>query len=198
LAWSPQSNAWDDNQEGNFWSDYAGPDLNHDGLGDNWHSFNQNNTDHYPLMGMFSSFSTSVGCDVGVVSNSTTTDFEYFELNRTIRMRVSNSTADQTVGFYRICIPKTLIDVNNMIVVIDNGFVPTSYENLTLFDNDTHRWIYFAFQLSAHEIIIVPEFPSYLLSSILMFATLLAGQKKHRDPVKNRFGDSLGSQLRKV
>jgi parallel beta-helix repeat protein len=147
-------NFWDNGFEGNYWSNYAGVDSDHDGIGDIWQSVGQDNTDYYPLFGRFSIFSTSLGYHVNVISNSTIEHFEYFESNSSIRMRVSNMTASQTHGFCRITIPHTLMDVNRISVVIDDGLTKVLNPNYSLLDNGTHRWIYFAYQHSAHEVVI--------------------------------------------
>jgi parallel beta-helix repeat protein len=47
---SISNNLWDNGKEGNYWSDYNGTDVNHDGVGDNPYLVYTNNTDHYPLM----------------------------------------------------------------------------------------------------------------------------------------------------
>jgi len=166
-------NIWDDGHPsgGNYWSDYIGTDADADGIGDTEYAIDGNNTDHYPLMGMFSSFNTSTGFEVNVVSNSTVKDFQYFESNNTIRMHVCNMTANQTFGFVRICIPHTLMN-DPYQVTIDGG--EPYYVNYTLYDNGTHRWIYFSYQHSTLEVIIIPEFPSFLILPIFMIATLLA------------------------
>lgn len=171
--WSvlPSTNTWDDGVEGNYWSDYNCSDSGYDGIGDTPYFIDENNQDNYPLMGMFSSFKTSLGCDVYVVSNSTIEDFEFCESNNTIVMHVSNVTLNQTFGFVRICIPHALM--NETCHVTMNGTEPY-YINYSLADNGTHRWIYFAYQHSTLEIIIIPEFPSFLILPLLMTATLLA------------------------
>ncbi len=163
--------AWDDGVEGNYWSNYAGVDSNYDGIGDSWYNITQNNTDHYPLMGMFHSFNTTLGKYVNVISNSTIDSFRYFESNSTIRMHVSNMTADQTHGFCRVSIPYEVMS-EPFNVAID-GANPT-YWNYTLYDNGTHRWIYFEYEHTTREIVIVPEFPSFLVLPLFMTATLLA------------------------
>ncbi len=163
--------AWDDGVEGNYYSDYAGVDLNHDGIGDSPHVLDANNTDNYPLMGVFSSFNTSLGYYVNVISNSTVEDFEYFEFNSTIRMFVSNMTANQTHGFCRVCIPYTLMNVTNISVVIDDGLTAVLNWNDTIYDNGTHRWIYFTYEHSTHEIVIIPEFSTW--ASILFILIVL-------------------------
>jgi parallel beta-helix repeat protein len=179
---------WDDGYPfgGNYWSDYTGkdeykgPDQNitgPDGIGDTAYVMvgnkDENNTDHYPLMGLFHSFNTSLG-HVNVISNSTIDDFKYFEMNRTIRMYVSNMTVSQTFGFCRVCIPHTLMDVSNVSVIIDDGAVEVLHFNDRIYDSGTHRWIYFAYQHSPLEIVIVQEFPSLIILPLFMIATLLA------------------------
>jgi parallel beta-helix repeat protein len=47
---TPSLNAWDDGEEGNFWSDYNGTDANSDGIGDTPYRVDSNNQDGYPLM----------------------------------------------------------------------------------------------------------------------------------------------------
>jgi len=157
-------NTWDNGVEGNYWSDYNGTDFfsgpfqnetGSDGIGDTLYEVDGNNTDNYPLMGMFSSFNTSLGYDVNVISNSTIEDFEYFESNSTIKMYVSNMTTNQTFGFCRVCIPHALMDDPDVVrIIIDDGQTEVLFANLALYDNSTHRWIYFAYEHSTHEVII--------------------------------------------
>jgi len=78
----------------------------------------------------------------------------------------------QSYGFCRVCIPIDLISPPYHII-IDKGQTPV-LNNRTVAENQTHKWIYFAYQHSIHEIIIVPEFPSFLITSLFMIATLLA------------------------
>ena len=42
--------SWDNNREGNYWSDYNGKDANSDGIGDTPYVIDANNKDRYPLM----------------------------------------------------------------------------------------------------------------------------------------------------
>jgi len=145
-------------------------DSDYDGIGDTSHVIDANNQDNYPLMGMFSSFNTSLGYDANVISNSTIEDFEYFEGNPTIIIHVSNMTSNQTFGFIRICIPHALMNETYQVIV--NGTEPY-FVNYALYDNGTHRWIYFAYEHSTLEIDIIPEFPSFILLPLVMLVTLL-------------------------
>lgn len=171
---SSSGNIWDTGYPygGNFWSTYTGSDENKDAIGDTPHIIDSNNTDNYPLMGIFSIFNAYQGNYVSVVSNSTIDDLNYVPSNKTIRIRVSNSTPAQTFGFCRISIPHALM--NGPFNVIIDGARP-SYVNYTLYDNGTDRWIYFSYQHSTREIvIIVSEFQSIILLPAFMMATLLA------------------------
>jgi len=164
-------NTWDDGIEGNYWSNYTGIDLNFDGIGDIPHIIDADNIDGYPLMSMFSSFNTTLGKHVNVISNSTIEGFEYLESDSTIKMYVSGQ---EGFGFCRVSIPHVLMNVSSISVVIDDGLTPVLYPNYTLYDNGTRRWIYFSYEHSVLEIIIIPEFPSFLILSLFMIATLLS------------------------
>jgi len=145
-------NAWNDSVEGNYWSNYAGVDINQDGIGDFPHVIYSNDQDNHPLMGMFQSFNVPlVGLRVSVISNSSIRDFEYFKSNSTIKMQVSNMTANQTFGFCRVCIPHALMSEPYNVTI--DGVNPVFW-NYTLYDNGTRRWIYFVYQHSTHEVII--------------------------------------------
>jgi len=177
-----QTNYWDNGYEGNYWDNYVGTDTYGDGVGDTYFNIARGNVDNYPLAGMFSSFNTSLGHSVSVISNSTVGQFEHFQSTSTIKMYVSNMTANQTYGFCRVCIPHALIDADNILVTIDDGLTPVLYHNYTLYDNSTHRWIYFAYRHSTHKVNIMPKsmppsiplaFIIAMLPAMFVLATLI-------------------------
>jgi len=180
------NNVWDDGYPsgGNYWSDYTGVDYysgpyrnetGSDGIGDSLYIVDENNIDHYPLMGPFNSFNASVGYSVNVISNSTVEDFRYFESN-TIIMHVSNMTANQTIGFCRLTIPHNVMSPPYTVKV--NG---TTIEYQTIYENHTEgiSIIYFTYEHSKLGITIIPEFPSVItLMLMLMVTSIIASVKR--------------------
>jgi parallel beta-helix repeat protein len=154
---SDPTNRWDDGVEGNYWSNYGWFDLNHDGIGDTAQAVG-GNQDNKPLMGQFHSFNASMSYNVNIISNSTITDFKFFDSNKTLRIYVSNSSVTQSFGFCRVNIPKALMTPPHT-VTIDNGSTAVLNFNGTLYDNGTHRCIYFAYQHSTRKVDIVGASP---------------------------------------
>jgi len=178
------TNSWDNDAEGNYWSNYTGVDLDLDGIGDTEHVIDANNIDNYPLMGMFHSFHTVLGYDVNVISNSTILNFLLsiqIDLQTpgftvtSIRFYV---TGEAGMGFFRILIPTALMNITYKVFV--NG-TEVSYTLLPL-SNNTHSYLYFTYNHLTQEIIIIPEFPSLIILPLFMIATLLAAiiyKRKH-------------------
>jgi len=170
IASSGYANSWDNGLEGNYWNDYMGVDLDPDGIGDSWYEIDSGNVDHYPLMGKFHNYEPEYG--VTLVSNSTVSNFEAgFILPPGTAFIEFNVSGESGFGFCRICIPHTLMYESYNVTV--DGAEPY-YVNYTLYDNGTHRWIYFSYVHSEHWVIITPEFPSFILLPLFMMATLLA------------------------
>jgi len=169
---------------GNYWDKYNGADLfsgqyqnetGSDGIGDTAYTVNANNTDNYPLMGMFSDFNTTSEYCVQTICNSSISDFHF---NGTaICFNVTGE--NDTTGFCRICVPRALMNETYQVFV--NG---TEVQcNLLPCSNSTHSYLYFTYNHSTQEVIIIPEFPSFLILPLLMAATLLAViiiRRKHK------------------
>jgi len=180
------NNTWDNGYPsgGNYWSDYndtdffSGPFQNEtgsDGIADTPYVIDSNNQDSCPLMGMFSDFVATSEYRVQTICNSSISDFQF---NGTaICFNVSGE--DDTSGFCRICIPRALMNETYQVFV--NG---TEVQcNLLPCSNSTHCYLYFTYNHSTQEVIIIPEFPSFLILPLFMAATLLAViiiRRKHR------------------
>jgi parallel beta-helix repeat protein len=161
VSGTTSGNYFNEASEGNYWSDYIGKDANQDGIGDTPYS----NLDYYPLMGTFENFSAS-NYGVQTISNSTVSNF-YFN-GTAINFDVSGENG--TTGFCRICIPTVLIGADYKILV--NG-TEVQYKLLPN-SNSTQSYLYFTYHHSTQEVIITPEFPSFLILPLFMIATLLA------------------------
>jgi parallel beta-helix repeat protein len=200
------TNWWDDGIEGNFWSNYTGVDYDQDGIGDSPHVIDAENQDNHPLMGQFYSIDMTFlpGSPVTLVSNSTISDFhvvtviESIETSKGIPTIFINFTDQAGYGFCRVSIPHALMNISNTPVTIDHGFTTVLNPNYTLYDNSTQRWIYFAYQQStppinqtghfSARIMIIPEFPSFLILPLFIVATLLAIIVYRRNrSIKSRF-----------
>jgi parallel beta-helix repeat protein len=161
-------NDWDSGYPsgGNYWSNYTGVDSDHDGMGDTPYTIDLDNTDSHPLMGMFSDFNATSEYSVQTICNSSITDFH--SKGTSINFNVTGE--DGTAGFCRICIPTALMNVTYEVFI--NG-TEVSY-NLLPCSNETCSYIYFNYTHSTQEVIIIPEFPSFLILPLFMIVTLLA------------------------
>jgi parallel beta-helix repeat protein len=168
-------NTWDDGYPsgGNYWSDYNGTDGYHphdnatgpppDGIGDTPYTIDANNTDSYPLMGMFSDFNATSEYHVQTVCNSTISDFQF---NGTaISFNVSGE--NDTTGLCRILIPTALMNGTYKVFV---NYTEVQYIKLG-WSNSTHSYLYFTYNHSTQEVVIIPEFPT--LTSMLLALAML-------------------------
>ena len=168
-----RANTWDDfyPSGGNYWSDYNRTDANHDGIGDTAYVINEYNQDNYPLMGMFSDFPVSYQEEtyhVTTICNSTISDFQFNAVAKTISFNVTGP--DYTLGICRVDIPNIIVQdlwQGNCTVLVD-GEQPLTIRNWT---DGTYTCIYFTYQHSEHEVLIVPEFPTW--TSMLLILTVL-------------------------
>ena len=189
------SNVWDNGFEGNFWGDYNRTDSNQDGIGDAPYIIDENNTDHYPLMGTFQSFNVSItpqsSEEVDVISNFTisnlglyewlSTPNQYLQAGQPFLRLVPVQEQNMTAGFCRMTLPNNILNTSEYIVLIN--MTPVIVNKLAM-SNDTYTTLYFTFNSSALDgIIIVPEFPSFLVIPLFMVAMLLPiaiYERRHR------------------
>jgi parallel beta-helix repeat protein len=193
-------NLWDDGYPsgGNYWSDYNGTDSDQDGIGDTACVIDANNTDNYPLMGMFSEFNVSLPYDktenVTVISNSTVSNlslliwlsspYEGLQPGQPF-IQFSATGENGSSGFCRLMIPRTVLNSSSYIVLVDSN--PVNATELTI-SNSTHVFLYFTYMHSTHEVIVtIPESVSCLVLSLFMIVTLIAATscKRKRSPNVN-------------
>jgi nitrous oxidase accessory protein NosD len=167
-VWSAGSvnNTWDDGYPsgGNYWSNYTGVDSDNDGIGESWYEIDSSNIDHYPLMGTFSDFKVTSEHHVQTICNSSISDFQFN--GKAISFDVTGDNG--TTGFCRICIPTALMNVTYKVFV--NG-TEVSY-NLLPCSNETYSYLYFNYTHSTQEVIIIPEFPSFVILPLFMVLSI--------------------------
>jgi parallel beta-helix repeat protein len=176
---------------GNYWSDYTGVDMKSgfyqnesgsDGVGDTAYSIGVAYQDNYPLVGIFNAYNVtyytpplvSHACNVTVISNSTISDFEapiWIEHPEVIFLMFNASGAEGSTGFCRVSFPTAMMN-GTYHVSLNGTEIPYT---LLPCSNSTHSYLYFNYTHSTEEVVIIPEFPSFLiLSPLFMIATLLA------------------------
>jgi nitrous oxidase accessory protein len=177
------NNTWDEGNVtgGNYWDNYIGVDSNHDGIGDSPQVLDSSNQDNYPLMGKFSTFTTSAGNELDVTSNSTVENLQYFSSNNSIMLRVTNVTGNQHEGFCRLTIPHSVLPPPYTVTINSN---PVNY--VTAYENSTISIIYFSYQHSTIEITVVPEYPWFVFLALAAGTTLLSMIVYRRDRAHKR------------
>jgi len=108
--------------------------------------------------------------DIYTITSSTMSDFNFSLPLKLISFNVTGP--EGTIGFCNVAIPKTLLESlwdNNYTVLID-GSPPLTLSETS---NGTHTFLYFTYPHTAHQVTIVPEFPSALIVPLLMIVTLV-------------------------
>ena len=178
-------NIWDDGFEGNFWNNYLGADVNMDGVGEDPYVIDGENRDEHPLVGVFNVFVVNDDGEdyhLAVSTNSTILSFAFESLSDTFRLKVEGENG--TFGYCRVRLPKALIGPE-ITVVIDDGLTEVLHANYSLCEDDSSKWIYFAYVHSTHDVVIVPEFVSFVYLLTLVFAISLAYLLKKSDKSEN-------------
>lgn len=146
---STSTNTWDNDAEGNYWSDYVGQDLNGDGIGDT--NIPHLGVDSHPLIEPWSSLRKFFldGSMITVLSDSTIASFSF---NASLALINLNSTGpSNTLGFCNITIPKNLLrsePPTKIWTVTVNG----TYASFALIENFTHTSLYFTYAHSTRRV----------------------------------------------
>ncbi|RLI40471.1 hypothetical protein DRO69_12825 [Candidatus Bathyarchaeota archaeon] len=160
------NHSWDNGYPsgGNYWDDYVGKNMK--GVGYPPYPV-ADSQDNYPLMGPINIFDAGVwnnqSKEIHIVSNSTVSDFQFDTSHKIISFNVIG--VDYTAGFCRVTIPKYIVQDwwQNEYVVLVNG-QQIAFETFT---DAEDVYLYFTYQHSEHNVIIVPEYS--LLNALVLF-----------------------------
>jgi hypothetical protein len=175
-------NDWDNGLEGNYWSNYDGSDENRDGIGDTPYAITAQTptqSDRYALMGVFRSFNTTrgpwtvPGFVVDVISNWTVRDLTatFWLEHPDVRVVILTLTNQTETGFCRLCIPHGLV-APPFVVTINGMTISPVYVNDSVYDNGTHRWVYFSFSSATNTVYVASEFPPLVIGTTCMIISL--------------------------
>lgn len=151
-ALSP-SNSWDNGSEGNYWSDYIGPDGDGDGIGDTAYDIGSTgDKDNYPLVNQWNPITDDT---------PPITDHDYDEAWHTLNFNITLTAADDLSG-----VQATYYRINNDTIksVNANGQPYISEESA----NNTLE--YWSVDFAGNQ-----EFPHHVLTGIKLDKTVPSG-----------------------
>jgi parallel beta-helix repeat protein len=193
-------NIWDDGYPsgGNYWSNYrtAYPGAIENDSSAIWNKpyvIDTNNSDTYPLMGPFHTFSmgiwNGIAYSIDTVSNSTLSNFTFNPGAKTLTFNVTGTYSP--LGFCRIRIPSSFMNCSNPDdwTVKVNGKL-NGARNVIPSENCTY--IYFTYPLGTEMVQITstsaatPELQPFMLPPLFMMITLLGAMifKRKRNAKK--------------
>jgi parallel beta-helix repeat protein len=184
-------NTWDSGYPsgGNYWNSLNATDLysgtyqnetGSDGISDTVNAIDVNNQDNYPLAAPINIFDAGTWngtpCKVHIVSNSSISDFQISDVQKTINFNVTG--LNDTSGFCRVAIPNTIIQdlwQDNYTILVNNQ--PVQFRSWTDTEN---TYLYLTYQHSQHQITIIPE--TTTLPIIIALTILTVTLKKQKTP----------------
>jgi parallel beta-helix repeat protein len=179
-------NKWDNGLEGNYWSNYAGADSDHDGIGDSPYIIDANNTDRYPLMGMFTELPIDWAngtYSAATICNSSISGFQFSVVyphppSQPWTTSIMLNVTGEIPGFCRIMIPKDMLDGQYIVMLDGSSMPPSTWREMTI-TNDTTLFLFMTYPAGSQEIWImgttwVTEYPTEPTFALLLIATLLA------------------------
>lgn len=180
------TNIWSYNNEGNYWSDYKGQDINGDGIGDTPHNITGKNMDNYPLMGKFYAFAVSLEWyiyRVAIISNSTILDFTFKDVvvSKSRVMSFNASCTAGSSGFSRLAIPRGVMKSIHMVLVNEKE-VNATLLNIT---NEENIFMYLTYSDNCSITIVYSELLDLYYQLLANYIELL---NKYND-LSNRYGN---------
>jgi parallel beta-helix repeat protein len=188
-------NVWDDGYPsgGNYWSNYSGEDIDHDGIGDTPYIIDPLNKDEFPLTGRFSTFNVSLpdgtSYNINITSNSTLSNLQFSLQDRVLSFDVEGEAG--SAGFCRVAVPLSLMWCDYadewIVIVGDQSVQPHIIEH----GNCTYIYINFTHCKKTVEIRsshVISEFPSKTIMPLIMIVVVLTSiihhYKRNIRPVK--------------
>jgi parallel beta-helix repeat protein len=178
-------NKWDNDLEGNYWSNCAGVDSDQDGIGDSPYAIDTNNTDRYPLMGMFSALPINWANRTYVattICNSSISDLQFLIVyphppSQPWTTSIAFNVSGDASSFCRIMIPKDVLDGQYFVMLDRFSMPPSTWREMPTTSNTT-LLLYMTYPAGSHEISVmgttwVTEYPTDLMFTLFTIATLL-------------------------
>jgi len=169
---------WSLEKFGNYWDNYAGKDLDMNGVGEEPYQIDSENFDFFPLMGKFHNY--KIGYDhsegeIFIISNSTIENPIFIRINESASIVFNASGRQGTIGFCLTKFSKSLIEPPYNVEI--NGYSPVCLFN---YSDDANAILYFAYlhQNQSENIKIIPEFNSILMLAIFCTLSLLIIRRK--------------------
>jgi len=180
-----QNNVWNDSYPsgGNYWSNYAGPDVKSgpyqnltgsDNIGDTAYTINSKNKDNYPLMNAWNPTETSITVNGAQYSVTTITNATITHVDSTPNnLNFTATGASGSEGYLLIIVPKGANTTNLKVLV--NGTELTTPPP-TISDNSTHYFIYCELSFSTLQItvpFVVPVTPLGTIAATISMISIL-------------------------
>jgi len=183
---SNSTSRWDNDAEGNYWTDYTGTDSDKDGFGDTPYTIDTDNQDNHPLAGLFMDFHAvwqEATYHLTAITDRALSEVQFSQPDKTVTFGFNNGDNDS--GFCRVSVPLALL--GGPFTLVLDGMLSADFTERS---NDTHSFLYFTCD-GVHNVEIrgtsvVVEYPSsllfFLLAVVTVGAVTVASARKRLGP----------------